>query len=298
MKQLRILCIACALVGLAACQPKSAVQNGASPVVATVNGTHISRSLYEFYVKGISGKDSSALTPEQRALALDSLIRAQAVAQDAQKQGLDKQNNTASLLALSRLNILEQAVSDKFLAGRAPSDSQLQAEYNAEVAKMPKTEYHAEHILLKDQATAQKVIQDLNHGQKFATLAKKYSIDPSKDNGGDLGWFTLNHMVKPFSDAVAQLKVGQYTQAPVQTQFGWHVIELLGTRPLAPPPFASVKARLTQIVEAKQFRAYTDTLIGKDKVVTYLDTQTDAQTKGQAGPPAIPAAAPAPANAG
>lgn len=287
MKHLRILCLACALIGLAACHPKAPEQGSTSPAVATVNGTPISRSLYEFYVKGVSGHDSSTLTPQQRALALDSLIRAQAVAQEAMKEGLDKQSNTASMLELSRLNILEQAMSDKFLAGRTPSDAQLQAEYNAEVAKMPKTEYHAEHILVKNQALAKQIIQDLNHGQKFATLAKKYSIDPSKDNGGDLGWFTLNHMVKPFSDAVAQLKTGQYTQTPVQTQFGWHVIELLGTRPLAPPPFDSVKSRLVQIVEAKQFRAYTDSLLGKDKVVTYLDTQTDAQTKGQAGPPAV-----------
>lgn len=297
MKQLRILCLACALIGLAACQPKSAVQSGASPAVATVNGAPISRALYEFYVKGITGKDSSEISPQQRALALDSLIRAQAVAQEAIKDGLDKKNSTASLLALSRLNILEQAASNKYLGGRQPSDSQLQAEYNAQVAKMPKLEYHAEHILVKDQATAEKVIQDLNHGQKFATLAKRYSIDPSKDNGGDLGWFTLDHMVKPFSDALAQLKVDHYTQTPVHTQFGWHVIELLGTRPLTPPPFDSVKARLVQMVEAKQFRAYTDTLIGKDKVVTYLDTQTDAQTKGKAGPPAIAAPA-APANPG
>lgn len=287
MKHLRILCLACALTALAACQPKSAVHNGASAVVATVDGVPITRALYEYYVKGVSGKDSSALTPEQRALALDSLIRAQAVAQQAHTQGLDKQGDTASLLTLSRLNILEQALSDNFFKGRTPSDAELQAEYNTQVAKLPKLEYHAEHILVKDQATAQQVIQDLNHGQKFAALAKKYSIDPSKDNGGDLGWFPLTRMVKPFSDALAQLKVGQYTQTPVQTQFGWHVIELLGTRPLAPPPFDAVKSRLLQMVEGKQFRAYTDTLIGKDKVVTYLDTKTDSETKGSNGPPAL-----------
>ncbi len=295
MKHFRILCIACALASLAACQPKSPAKSSASTAVATVNGTPISRDLYEFYVKGVTGRDSSTLTPQQRALALDSLIRAQAVAQQALKEGLDKQTNTAALLELSRLNILEQAVSNKFLAGRQPSDSQLQAEYNAQVAAMPKTEYHAEHILVKNQALAEKIIGDLKHGGNFAELAKKYSIDPSKANGGDLGWFTLNHMVKPFSDALAKLKVGQYTDTPVQTQFGWHVIELLGTRPLAPPPFDSVKSRLVQIVEAKAFRAYTDTLLGKDKIVTYLDTQTDGQTKGQAGPPAVAAPSPSPA---
>ena len=297
MKQLRILCLVCALATLAACHPQSSAPGKpATSVVATVNGTPISQDFYEFYIKGITGgRDSSTLTPRQRAMVLDSLIRAEAVAQQATKEGLQEQPSTASLLRLSRLHILEQAASDKFLAGKTPSDAQLQAEYNAEVAQMPKIEYHAEHILVKSKTLAEKVIQDLEHGGNFAMLAKKYSIDPSKANGGDLGWFTLNHMVKPFSDALARLKIGEYTHTPVHTQYGWHVIKLLGTRPLTPPPFAQVKQRLVQIVEAKQFRAYTDTLIGKGKVVTYLDTQTDQLTKGQAGPPAVPAA---PANAG
>ena len=300
MKHLRILCLICALAGLAACQPKSQAPGKTStPVVATVNGAPISRDFYEFYIKGVTGHDSSALTPRQRAMVLDSLIRAQAVAQQAMKDGLDKQPKTASLLKLSRLHILEQAVSDKFLSGKAPSDAQLQAEYQAEVAQMPKTEYHAEHILVKTQAQAEKIIGELGHGKKFTALAKKYSTDPTKANGGDLGWFTLDHMVKPFSDAVAQLKVGQYTHQPVHTQYGWHIIKLLGTRPLSAPPFDKVKDRLVHVVKAKQFRAYTDTLIGKDKVVTYLDTQTDKPTKGQEGPPAIPSpAAPASDNAG
>lgn len=291
MKHLRILCLVCALAGLAACHPQSSAPGKPSTsVVATVNGTPISRDFYEFYVKGITGgRDSSSLTPRQRAMVLDSLIRAEAVAQQATKEGLQKQASTAALLRLSRLHILEQAASDKFLGGKKPSDAELQSEYSAEVAQMPKTEYHAEHILVKSQSLAKQVIVDLEHGGNFGALAKKYSIDPSKTNGGDLGWFTLNHMVKPFSDAVAQLKVGEYTHTPVHTQYGWHVIKLLGTRPLSPPPFDQVKDRLVQIVEAKRFRAYTDTLIGKDKIVTYLDTQTDKPTKAQAGPPAVPA---------
>ncbi len=69
-------------------------------------------------------------------------------------------------------------------------------------------------------------------------------MDSSKTNGGDLGWFTLDHMVKPFADAVSGLKVGSYTTQPVQTQYGWHVIQLLGTRPVSPPPFDQVKQRL------------------------------------------------------
>ncbi|MFZ0497732.1 MAG: peptidylprolyl isomerase [Steroidobacteraceae bacterium] len=306
MKHLRILCLTAALVALAACQqfksPSSAASQSSpaatsSPTVATVDGTPISRDLYEFYIKGVTGKTSSDLSPEQRSQALDNLIRAQLIAHEAMQEGLDKQPDTAQLMRMERLNILEQALSQKFLAGKAPTDDQLKAEYDAEVAKMPSTEYHARHILVATQPFADKIIQRLKAGEKFEDLAKAESMDSSKTNGGDLGWFTLDHMVKPFADAVSGLKVGQYTVVPVQTQYGWHVIQLLGTRPVSPPPFDQVKQRLGQVVEAKQFRNYTDGLLKQAQVETYLDPQTDAQTSGTSGAPPVPSPSAPPAAA-
>lgn len=300
MKHLRILCLTAALVALAACQqfksPSGAASESssaasASPAVATVDGTPISRDFYEFYIKGITGKTSSDLSPEQRTQALDNLIRAQLIADEADKEGLNKQPETAQLMQMERLNILEQALSQKYLAGKQPTDDDLKAEYDAEVAKLPQTEYHARHILVATQPFAEKIIERLKKGEKFEDLAKAESMDSSKTNGGDLGWFTLDHMVKPFADAVSSLKVGQYTQEPVQTQYGWHVIQLLGTRPVTPPPFDQVKKRLVQVVEAKKFRAYTDDLMKQAKVETYLDPQTDSQTSGKSGAPEAPAPA-------
>jgi len=297
MKHLRILCLTAALVALAACQqsksPSGAASESASssssPAVASVDGTPISRDFYEFYIKGITGKTSSDLSPEQRTQALDNLIRAQLVADEAEKEGLNKQQDTAELIHMERLNILEQALSQKYLAGKQPTDDELKAEYDAEVAKLPKTEYHARHILVATQPFAQKVVERLKKGEKFEDLAKAESMDSSKTNGGDLGWFTLDHMVKPFADAVSNLKVGQYTTEPVQTQYGWHVIQLLGTRPVSPPPFDQVKQRLVQVVQAKKFRAYTDDLMKQAKVETFLNAQTDTEGSGKSGAPAAPA---------
>ncbi len=291
MKHLRILCLTAALVALAACQSKSPSSSGSessssSPAVATVDGTPISRDFYEFYIKGITGKTSSDLSPEQRTQALDNLIRAQLIDDEAVKEGLDKQPETAQLIRMERLNILEQALSQKYLAGKQPTDDELKAEYDAEVAKLPKTEYHARHILVATEPFAEKIVQRLKAGEKFEDLAKAESMDSSKTNGGDLGWFTLDHMVKPFADAVSNLKDGEYTQQPVQTQYGWHVIQLLGTRPVNPPPFDQVKQRLVQIVQAKKFRAYTDDLMKQAKVQTFLDAKTDNQTSGTTGAPA------------
>lgn len=304
MKHPRILWLVCALAALAACQSKSAFgpateasSAASSPVLATVNGRPITRSFYEFYIKGITGKTSGDLTPEQRTIALDNLIRAEVVAEHAVNQGLATQPDTAALLKLTRINVLQQAVANKYFAGKPPTDEQLQAEYQAEVTQMPNTEYHAEHILVASEAEAENVIASLKHGAKFSALARKDSIDSSKNNGGDLGWFTLNHMVKPFADAVAQLKPGEYTQTPVHTQYGWHVIKLLGTRPMKAPKFDQVKNRIQRVVEGKEFRAYTDELLGKAKVVTYFDPKTNGKTSsGQSGPLPLPAAPAAPAN--
>ncbi|HEX5207700.1 MAG TPA: peptidylprolyl isomerase [Steroidobacteraceae bacterium] len=300
MKHLRILGLTAALVALAACQQNSSTTGqssssspAASPTVATVDGTPIDRDAYEFYIKGITGKTSSDLSPEQRTQALDNLIRAQLLSQQAEKQGLDKQPETAQLIKMERLNILEQALSQKVLGDKQPTDDELKAEYDAEVAKLPKTEYHARHILVATQPFAEKIVDRLKKGEKFEDLAKAESMDSSKTNGGDLGWFTLDHMVKPFADAVGNLKNGQYTTDPVQTQYGWHVIQLLGTRPVSPPPFDQVKQRLVQVVQAKKFRAYTDGLLKQAKVETFLDAKTDSEGSGKSGAPDAPAAAPA-----
>src|SRR6516162_4440112 len=227
------------LAALAACQPKTAGTAGDnSPVVATVNGAPITRSFYDFYIKGITGGKSAAdLTAEQRGVALDNLIRAQVVADQAVKDGLDRSGDTAYMLELARLNVLQQAVEERYLKDREPTEQELRAEYETQLAAMPKTEYHARHILVATEPFAQKIIERLNKGEKFEALAKSESMDSSKNNGGDLGWFTPGRMVPEFAGAVMALKPGEYTHKPVQTQYGWHVIQLLETREVTPPPF-------------------------------------------------------------
>jgi len=286
-----------ALAALAACQPKTAATNDHSPPVATVNGEPISRDFYEFYIKGITGgKASTDLTPEQRTAALDNLIRARLVGAQASKEGLDKSGDTAYLTELSRLNVLEQAVQDRYLKDRKPSEQELRAEYETQLAAMPKTEYHARHILVATEPFAQKIVERLEKGEKFDALAKEESMDSSKSSGGDLGWFTPNRMVPEFAGAVVALKPGEYTHKPVHTQFGWHVIQLMETREVTPPPFDQVSQRLEQVVQAKKFRQYTDELMHNAKVEKFLDQPANkAASAATPAAPQAPAAAPAPA---
>jgi peptidyl-prolyl cis-trans isomerase C len=301
MTHSRIVLLAVTLAALGACQPKTATTTGdSSPAIATVDGSPISRDFYEFYIKGITGKSSAELTPQQRDLALDNLIRAKLVAGQAAKDGIDKTPDTASLLELSRLNVLQQAVSDRYLKDKKPSETELRAEYETQLAGMPKQEYHARHILVATEPFAQKIISRLDKGEKFDELAKHESMDSSKSNGGDLNWFTPDRMVPEFASAVMALKAGDYTHKPVRTQYGWHVIQLLETRDLSAPPFDQVRQRLEQVVENKRFRSYSDELLRNAKIEKFLDKPVAGSAPaapGAAAPPAAPAAAPAPAPA-
>jgi peptidyl-prolyl cis-trans isomerase C len=295
MNHSRILILVVALAALAACQPKTAATAGDNtPPVATVDGAPISRGFYDFYIKGITqGKSPTDLTEQQRASALDNLIRAHVVGEEAAKEGLDKSGDAIYLLELSRLNVLEQAMQEHYLKDRKATDQELRAEYETQLAGMPKTEYHARHILSANEADAQKAIDRLDKGEKFDALAKELSMDSTKNNGGDLGWFPPNRMVPAFSGAVVALKPGEYTHKPVQTQFGFHVIQLMETREVTPPPFDQVRQRLEQIVQAKKFRAYTDELMHNAKVEKFPNNEASGAAAPAAAPGAAPATAPA-----
>jgi len=264
-----------AIAVLAACgktqqpaAPAAADKSAPAPVaVAIVNGTTISRAEYDIYVKGLLQGKQQELTPEQKSQVLDELISMQLLSAQAEKEGLDKDPDTAAQLEVLRIRVLADADSQKYLKGQEPTDAQLHAEYDTATASMDKTEYHARHILVSSKDQADQIIKKLKGGAKFEDLAKAQSLDTgSKANGGDLGWFTTSHMVKPFGDAVKDLKKGEITPQPVQTQYGWHVIQLEDTREAAPPPFDQVKAQLVNAVIRKKLQAYVEDLKKNAKI--------------------------------
>ncbi len=259
--------LALSLLSLVACakKPETPAPSTTAPAadaVATVNGTAITRDAYDFYVKSLTrgAKDASQLTPDQRNQVLDQLVSMQLMADQAAKDGLDKDPQTAAQLQVARMHLLADAESQKYLQGKEPTEQELQAEYNTAVASMDKTEYHARHILVASKDLADALTKKLKAGANFAALAKANSIDGSKTSGGDLGWFQASRMVKPFADAVKSLKKGEITPQPVQTQFGWHIIQLIDTRPLAPPPFDQVKQQVETQLMQKKLQAYVEQL--------------------------------------
>jgi peptidyl-prolyl cis-trans isomerase C len=275
MHPIRILPVIAVLALAAACQrtgtatdpAKPAATDSAKGSVATVNGKPISREFFDFYVKGAEGKAGQPLTAEQRNEALDSLVRARVLADQAEKQGVDKETETATILELQRLGVLQNAVTKKFVEATKPTEDELRREYETQVASLSDKEYHARHILVATEDFAKNVIRRLDRGAKFEDVAKRDSTDPgSKDNGGDLGWFTPDRMVRPFSEAAMALKPGEYTKTPVQTQYGFHVIKLEETRDLKPPSFDQVQKQLDQMVRMKKFQTHVDELVKQAKV--------------------------------
>ena len=287
-----LLCSGVAAIALAVSACKGPVSTGAtdasapnaasastSPAVATVNGTPISQADYDVYVKSLlQGKPQTDLTAEQKAQVLDEMITMQLVSAQAVKDGLQKDPDVAARLDVLRMRVLADAESQKFLKGKEPTDAELHAEYDSAIASMDKTEYHAKHILVDSKEKADALIKKIKGGAKFEDVAKTESSDNSKTSGGDLGWFTLARMVKPFGDAVKGLKKGEMTPQPVQTQFGWHIIKLEDTREVAPPPFDQVKAQVSNGVIQKKLQAYVADLKKDAKIVKTDKTEKTEKT--------------------
>jgi peptidyl-prolyl cis-trans isomerase C len=256
-----LLLAACGKGQQAAAPPPAAADKAAPPPVAIVDGTPISRDAFDDYLKGLlRGKPITDVTADEKNQVLDQMINMQLIAAQAEKDGMDKDPEVATRIALLRTQILADAAAQKYVKANEPTDAELQAAYDSATDK---TEYHASHILVPTKEKAEQLIKKLKGGAKFEDLAKTESTDNSKANGGDLGWFTTAKMVKPFGDAVKGLKKGDFTAEPVQTQYGWHIIKLQDTRDA---PLDQMKVQLSNPIMQKKFQAYIDGLKKNAKI--------------------------------
>lgn len=253
-----LLLVACGKAGA----PDAAESAGP---VATVNGKAISTSEFELYVDNVARQSGREVSEDQKSQLLDQLIGMKLAAEAAEKDGVAKDPKVEDQLALARLNVIVDAGLQKYLDAHPVSEDELKPEYDAQVAAMPR-EYHARHILVDDQPTAEAITKELEGGADFAKLAAEKSKDSSSNSGGDLGWFTLETMVKPFADAVARLQPGELTKQPVQSQFGWHIIKLEDSRAPTAPAFEEVKDRVRMLVQRKKLQNYLDELRKNAKI--------------------------------
>ncbi len=235
-------------------------------IIATVNGVNITQEMYELYGhKRIGVKPDANLPESKRQELLLELINRELIYQNAVKSGLDKNEFVVMKIQEQAHNILTRFQIDQLLEKNPPSTDMLKEIYQTQIVDPASREYSARHVLLRDQDAANAVILELNNGANFEKLAKEKSIGPSAPQGGDLGWFSPNQMVGPFSAAVEKLKPGEYTKRAVQTRFGWHVIKLDDARDVEPPPYSSVEAQVMEVAQNKIINDFIQQL--KEKAV-------------------------------
>ncbi|MBP6653586.1 MAG: peptidylprolyl isomerase [Propionivibrio sp.] len=243
----------------------SATAMAAETTFVTVNGVAVPQSLADAFIAEQTAKGAQD-TPDLKNAVREELIRRELLVQEAKKSGLTKKPDVAAQADAARAAIYIRAYIQDFLAKNPISEAQLRAQYEKIKTQLGATEYKARHILVKTEDEAKAIIDNLGKGAKFDELAKQ-SIDPgSKDKGGDLSWASAGNFVKPFSDALTALAKGKYTEAPVKSDFGYHVIELEDSRPLNVPAFEELKPRLQQQAQSEQVNKMVEALRAKAKV--------------------------------
>lgn len=226
----------------------------------SVNGTDVSNEVVDAYFNNRMGQQINQITPEQRQSLMAELRDIYILATQSNAEELATDPAIAAQLSLQRHSILAQAVASDYFASIEVTEEELLAEYGRQIEAAPPLQFKARHILVASQGEATEIIGELNDGADFATLAQQRSTGPSGPNGGDLGWFSANQMVAPFSAAVAVMEDGQYSSEPVQTQFGWHVILREESRESTPPTFESVRDQIQVNVQQLKFQDHMDEL--------------------------------------
>jgi peptidyl-prolyl cis-trans isomerase C len=238
-----------------AAEPKPAAKGAAKPAagaVATVNGTAIPRSRLDMMMKqqaSRGGQDNE----QMRSMMRDELINRELISQEAARSGIAKNAEVQAQLDLVRQEILVGAYIRDWVGKHPITDADLQKEYDRARAAAGDKEYRARHILVETEDQAKGMIAELKKGGKFDELATKNSKDGgTATRGGDLDWNAPGAFDKVFSDAMVKLEKGKYTETPVHTRFGYHVILLDDVRPIKFPSLAEVRPRIQQqLVQGK-----------------------------------------------
>lgn len=244
---------AIALCAALFCPLPAAAEDTASldQVLATVDGTEITLGHLLALRAGLP--EQYAQVPAETLFdgILNQLVQQALLAQS--KDGGPSHHATFLIENETRAIIASEVTRDQMKD--AVSEEAIQAAYDAQFVQADlATEYYAAHILVETKEEAEGLIQQLEGGAEFAALAREHSTGPSGPNGGDLGWFGAGVMVEPFFDAVASLSPGGVS-APVETQFGWHVITLKETRSQERPTLDEVRGQLEQELQSEAYDA-------------------------------------------
>lgn len=253
-------------------------------VLAHVNDEAITQPEFDQLLEQrTSGQPDVQLGDNERRQFLDEMVNLSLLAQDAREQGLGDDPAVAAQIENVKRAIMAQALVQKMTAEGAIPDSEIETYYQENFANSGGgKEFKARHILVDDEAKAKELIDQLDDGADFATLSEENSTGPSASQGGDLGWFAADQMVQPFADAIGSMEKGNYTDAPVQTRFGWHVILLEDERTAEPPPLAEVREQIRGQLAQQMVEAHLDEL-RKAAEVEYEADWAEREQGGDSG---------------
>lgn len=261
-RPLQTTLLAAALLALTATAQAAPPEKAKLP---TVNGKAIPAARVDALVAAqvAQGQPDS---PALRTAVTEELVRREVLAQEAAKKGFDKKPEVVQQMALTQQGVLIGAYLQDYVKAHPITDDMLKAEYDKLKKSLGDKEYKARHILVDSEDEAKAIIGKLKAGEKFEELAKKSKDPGSAERGGDLGWSNKASYVKPFSDAMSALEKGKVTEAPVKSEFGWHVIQLEDTREIKAPALEEIKPQLGQRMQQQLVEKHIMDLRSKAKV--------------------------------
>ncbi len=265
--------LAAAAIGPAAAQdsqsPTESTQSqGAQPiaepppetVVAIINGAKITRADVIASAQSLPPQYRQQINAIFPAL-IDRLVDLTLLSDEGRKRNLEDDGEVKARVAQFTNQVIQELVIRRHIETTMTEEAIL-AHYRKFIAESPaQSEVHALHILVASEAEAEDVIARLAGGADFSALAKERSTDPSaKQSGGDLGFFGSGDMVPEFEKAAFELETGESSKAPVQTQFGWHVIKVVDRRDKTPPTLDQARGEIEETLSSELVTAYVSSL--------------------------------------
>lgn len=270
-----LFCVAMPSHATGAAKPEQTAVKG-DTVLVTVNGQPVRRVLFDGLVKARSAQnnpydeqdqptDSSAKNPPaiDKEAVFEDLLSMEILAQKARERGIHLRPEVAAEAELQYKTLLQQELVREIIAEIVIDPAEIQARYDAQ---KPERSYRVSHILLKSEHEAKAVIEELNKGAKFQTVAHKRTLDTNTKKDGMLGWMMASQLEQSFVAGLETLKPGSHSQRPVQTPHGWHVVQLHGARYLDKPPFAEAQTWLRQEILHEKVSARLETIRKQAKV--------------------------------
>jgi len=230
-----------------------------SRVLAKIGNREITTEDIRFFLRNVDPRITSQYnSPDGLKQLISQLTEQELFYLDAIDNGLDKETEFLAELERVKANLLKQYALSKLINSVTVNEVEMKKYYNENKEDFVEPEsIKASHILVKDEETANKIIAELENGKKFEDAAREYSLCPSKENGGDLGFFPRGRMVPEFEVAAFALEKGEFTKTPVKTKFGYHIIKLTGRRETMELTFSEAEERVrAALLNKKQQEEY------------------------------------------